>query len=299
MKIAKKRQHQTLPERFFTIVIYSVLGILSLSCLMPFVHLIALSFSGSTPVKQGIVTLWPIEFTTDAYRYALDHPSFLRAFGISIARTVVGVIFSLFMLVITAYPLSKPNEVCPPNRIFKVMMIIAMLAGGSLIPMYLVMSMIHLTNTFWALIIPGCLSLWNCFMVMNFFRGIPNEIEEAAIVDGANSLQILVRIYIPLSVPIIASMTLFIGVAHWNDWFSGMLYIARSQDYPLQTYLRQVITTPDFSSLTIDELQKYAQITAKNNQAAQIIIATLPIMCIYPFLQRYFVTGLTFGSVKG
>lgn len=300
----KKRKHhshvRTTPaEKFFTVVIYGVLGILGLSCILPFIHLIALSFSGSTPVKQGIVTLYPIEFTTDAYKYALDHPTFMRALGISVLRTVVGVTLSLMMLVITAYPLSKSNEACPLNPVFKVMMIIAMLTGGGLIPMYLVMSWIGLTNTFWALVIPGCLSLWNCFMVMNFFRGVPSEIEEAAIVDGANSFQVMTRVYIPLSVPVIASMALFTGVGHWNDWFSGMLYIARSQDYPLQTYLRQVITTPNFSTLTVEEMQKYAQITAKNNQAAQIVIATLPIMCVYPFLQKYFMTGLTLGGVKG
>ncbi len=286
-------------EKFFTGLIYTVLAILGLSCILPFIHLIALSFSGSTPVKQGVVTLYPIGFNVDAYKYALDHPSFMRALGISVLRTIVGVSISLAMLVVTAYPLSKSNEACPLNPVFKVMMIIAMLTGGGLIPMYLVMSWIGLTNTFWALVIPGCLSLWNCFMVMNFFRGVPAEIEEAAIVDGANSFQVMTRVYIPLSVPVIASMALFTGVGHWNDWFSGMLYIARSQDYPLQTYLRQVITTPDFSTLTVEEMQKYAQITAKNNQAAQIVIATFPIMCVYPFLQKYFMTGLTLGGVKG
>lgn len=301
---AKQVQHyfhtRTSPtEKFFTALIYTILAILGLSCILPFIHLIALSFSGSTPVKQGIVTLYPLEFTTDAYRYALDHPSFMRAFFISVARTVVGVSIALIMLIMTAYPLSKSNEACPLNPLFKVMMIVAMLTGGGLIPMYLVMGWLKLTNTFWALVVPGCLSLWNCFMVMNFFRGIPKELEEAAIVDGANSFQVMTKIYIPLSVPVIASMALFTGVGHWNDWFSGMLYIARSQDYPLQTYLRQVITAPDFSTLTVAEMQKYAQITAKNNQAAQIVIATFPIMCIYPFLQKYFMTGLTLGGVKG
>ena len=296
-----RRSHmRTTPaEKFFTGLIYTVLAILGLSCILPFIHLIALSFSGSTPVKQGIVTLYPIEFNVDAYKYALDHPSFMRALGISVLRTIVGVSISLAMLIITAYPLSKSNEACPLNPVFKVMMIVAMLTGGGLIPMYLVMSWIGLTNTFWALVIPGCLSLWNCFMVMNFFRGVPAEIEEAAIVDGANSFQVMTRVYIPLSVPVIATMALFTGVVHRNDWFSGMLYIARSQDYPLQTYLRQVITTPDFSTLTVEEMQKYAQITAKNNQAAQIVIATFPIMCVYPFLQKYFMTGLTLGGVKG
>ena len=286
-------------EKTFTILIYGILGFLGLMCLLPFVHLIALSFSGSAPVKAGKVTLWPLEANIDAYKYALDHPAFLRAFGISVLRVLVGMSISLFMLMITAYPLSKSSEASPLNPLFKTLMIIAMLTGGGLIPMYLVMSWLHLTNTFWALVIPGSLSLWNTFMVMNFFRAIPAELEEAAVMDGATSAQILVRIYIPLSVPVIATMALFVGVGHWNDWFSGMLYMARTQDYPLQTYLRQVITTPDFSTLTLEEMQKYAQITSKNNQAAQIIIATFPIMCVYPFLQKYFMTGLTLGSVKG
>ena len=295
-----KHRIRTSPvEKLFTVLIYGILGFLGIMCLLPFVHLIALSFSGSNPVKAGKVMLWPLEPNVDAYKYALDHPAFLRAFGISVLRVLVGTSIALFMLMITAYPLSKSSEASPLNPLFKTLMIIAMLTGGGLIPMYLVMSWLKLTNTFWALVIPGSLSLWNTFMVMNFFRAIPTELEEAAVMDGATSAQILLRIYIPLSVPVIATMALFVGVGHWNDWFSGMLYLARTQDYPLQTYLRQVITTPDFSTLTVEEMQKYAQITAKNNQAAQIIIATFPIMCVYPFLQKYFMTGLTLGSVKG
>ena len=296
---ARRRIRTSPAEKSFTFLIYGILGFLGLMCLLPFVHLIALSFSGSDPVKAGKVTLWPLQANIDAYKYALDHPAFLRAFFISVRRVLVGMAISLFMLLITAYPLSKSSEASPLNPLFKTLMIIAMLTGGGLIPMYLVMSWLHLTNTFWALVVPGSLSLWNTFMVMNFFRAIPGELEEAAVMDGATSLQILSRVYIPLSVPVIATMALFVGVGHWNDWFSGMLYMARTQDYPLQTYLRQVITTPDFSTLTVEEMQKYAQITSKNNQAAQIIIATFPIMCVYPFLQKYFMTGLTLGSVKG
>lgn len=295
----KPAMRSSLAEKIFTGLIYGVLGVLGASCILPFIHLLALSFSGSAVVNRGIVTLFPLEFTTDAYRYALDHPTFVRAFGISVLRTVVGTLISLTMLVFTAYPLSKSNEACPLNPLFKTLMIVAMLTGGGLIPMYLVMSWIGLTNTFGALVIPGCLSLWNCFMVMNFFRGIPTEIEEAAIVDGANSFKVMALIYLPLSVPVLASMATFVGVGLWNEWFNGMLYVARSENYPLQTYLRQVITTPDFTTLTVDEIQKYAQITAKNNQAAQIVISTVPIMLIYPFLQKYFMTGLTLGGVKG
>lgn len=281
------------------IIIYVILAILGMSCILPFIHLAALSLSSSAAVSSGKVMLLPIEFNTDAYRFAMEHPTFMRAFVISVLRTVSGVLLSLTMLVITAYPLSKSYEACPPARIFKAMMIIVMLTGGGLIPTYMVMNWIGLINTFWVLIIPGCLSLWNCFMVMNFFRSIPKELEEAAVVDGANSLEIMVKIYLPLSVPVIATMAVFVGVGHWNDWFSGMIYIAKSENYPLQTYLQQVITVPNFTKMTVEQMQKYAQINAKNNQAAQILIATVPILLIYPFLQRYFVTGLTLGSVKG
>ncbi|HHY83464.1 MAG TPA: carbohydrate ABC transporter permease [Clostridiales bacterium] len=299
VKAKKRRIGRSFAESIVDVIIYSVLAILGISCVLPFIHLIAISLSGAVAVGSGKVTLWPMDFSIDAYRFAIEHPSFLRAFSISVARTVVGILISLTMLVITAYPLSKSYEACPPARIFKGMMIIAMLISGGLVPMYLVMSWIRLTNTFWALVIPGSLSLWNCFMVMNYFRSIPSELEEAAVVDGANSFQILVRVYLPLSVPIIATMAVFVGVGHWNDWFSGMLYIARSQNYPLQTYLQQVITIPDFSKLTLEEMKKYAEVNNKNNQAAQILIATIPILLIYPFLQRYFMTGLTLGGVKG
>ncbi|HHU78062.1 MAG: carbohydrate ABC transporter permease [Caldicoprobacterales bacterium] len=298
-KTKRNRMKSSFSEKSVDIIIYTILGVLGVSCILPFIHLAALSLSTSTAVSSGSVTLIPIGWNLDPYKYAMEHPAFLRALSISVVRTVAGVLISLTMLILTAYPLSKSHEVVPLAPVFKGMMIVAMLTSGGLIPMYLVMSWIKLTNTFWALVLPGCLSLWNCFMVMNFFRTIPSELEEAAVVDGANSFQILVRIYLPLSVPIIATMAVFVGVGHWNDWFSGMLYIARSQNYPLQTYLQQVITIPNFSNLTVDEMEKYARINNKNNQAAQILIATVPILLIYPFLQRYFMTGLTLGGVKG
>ena len=198
-KKTKEIMKSSFSEKSVDIIIYTILGVWS------FMHT-AFYPSGSTILisiycsQLGECYPYSNRLEPDPYKYAMEHPAFLRALSISVVRTVAGVLISLTMLILTAYPLSKSHEVVPLAPVFKGMMIVAMLTSGGLIPMYRVMSWIKLTNTFWALVLPGCLSLWNCFMVMNFFRTIPSELEEAAVVDGANSFQILVRIYLPLSV---------------------------------------------------------------------------------------------------
>ncbi|MEG1887402.1 MAG: carbohydrate ABC transporter permease [Oscillospiraceae bacterium] len=276
-----------------------ILIILALLCLIPFIHMLSVSLSSPAAATAGEVSLWPIGFSTAAYKYALDGIDFLRSFWNSIIRVVLGVALNLILIVITAYPLSKSKSQIPGRSVLSWFFIITMLIGGGMIPMYLVVVETHIINTIWALILPGAVTAFNLTVVLNFFRGIPKGLEESALIDGASHLRILISIYIPLSVPILATMIVFFTVGHWNEWFSGMIYLNTKAQYPLMTYLQSVITTPDYSTLNTAQLEELSKVCGKTYQAAQILIATVPILIIYPICQKHFVKGMTLGSMKG
>ena len=273
-------------EKAFDVFNYVILAILALLCVVPFIHLLALSFSSAAAANAGKVGLWPVQPTLASYQYAFQTPNFVRAFGITVLRVVLGVSLNLILLVLTAYPLSKRNDELP------------MFIGGGLIPTYLVVSATHLNNTIFALIIPGAVSVYNVMILLNFFRQTPKELEESARMDGASQIICLVKIYLPLAVPCLATLFVFCTVGHWNEWFSGMIYMSSVRNYPLMTYLQKVISQTN--SLTDpSQIELMAKISSKTFQAAQIIIATLPILVVYPFMQRYFVQGMTLGAMKG
>lgn len=286
-------------EKIFTVLNYIVLTFLVIICVIPFIHLIALSFSSSAAATSGTVGLIPKDFTIAAYKLAIEGKSFITAFMVSVKRVFLAVIINLIIMILTAYPLSKSDKVLPGRKFFSGYLIATMLISGGMIPLFMVVRSLKLANTIWALILPGAMSVWNTFMMMNFFRRLPKELEESAVIDGASQIQVLSRIVMPLSLPIIATMTLFVAVGHWNEWFSALIYMDSIKDYPLQTYLQMIITTPDYSQLDTLQLEEAAKVSNKNFQAAQILIATVPILVVYPFCQKYFVTGLTIGSVKG
>ena len=285
-------------EKVFNIANYIVLAFLAGICLLPFVHLLAVSFSSSAAATSGRVGLWPIEFTLAAYKQAIKGTAFIRSLGISVMRVVLGVTVNLVLMILTAYPLSKSNRELPGRTVFAWFFIITMLISGGLIPTYLVVINTGLKDSIWALIIPGAVSAYNVTVTLNFFRTIPKALEECALIDGASQLQILLRVYIPLSVPVIATMLVFCTVGHWNEWFSGMIYMSNQSRYPLMTYLRTIITQPDYSSLDTLQLEELAKVSSKTYQAAQILISTAPILAIYPLCQRHFVKGMILGSVK-
>lgn len=284
----------------FDVILAVGLGIVCVTCVLPFVHLLAVSFSSSSAVAAGRVGFLPVEFTTASYEYVISGGRFLRAMAISLERVFWGTLLNLLLMVLTAYPLSKPELV--GRKFFVVFFVITMLIGGGMIPTYLLVSNLGLKDTIWSLILPGALPVYNMIILMNFIRGLPHELEEAASIDGANAFQTLWMIIFPLLGPSLATVGLFSMVNHWNDWFNGLIYMSEPLNYPLQTYLQTLLV--DFEQLlqsgSSGDIQAIlSKMSARTGRAAQLFLGALPIMMVYPFLQKHFTKGLTIGSVKG
>lgn len=271
----------------------------ALACLLPIVHVAAVSLSSSAMAGAGFVGLVPRQFTTAAYRFALSRPQFLRSLIVSVERVALGGFVNMLLTLLTAYPLSKSVRVFRFRTWYAWFYVATMFVSGGLIPTYMVIKSARLFDTVWALVLPGALPVFNTILLLNFFRQLPREMEEAALVDGASHWTVLWRIYVPLSLPALATLVLFALVGHWNAWFDGLLYMNRPENYPLSSYLQTVVVRRDVTSLTLSDFKEIALISDRTFKAAQIFVGMLPILLVYPFLQRYFVTGLTLGSVKG
>lgn len=278
---------------------YLLLALAAVTCLLPLINVLAVSFSSSNAAAAGYVKLWPVEFTTASYRYALTKPQFLQALAISVKRVALGYVVNLLVIILTAYPLSKEKSSFHARGWYAWIFIVTMMFSGGLVPTYMTISRLGIMDTIWALVLPGALPVFNMVLMMNFFRSIPHEIEEAAFIDGASHWRTLVTIYLPLSLPSIATISLFVLVNHWNSWFDGIIYMNHTYNYPLQSYLRTIIVNPDMQTMTGSEELLMRDISERTFKAAQIFLAALPILCVYPFLQRFFMSGLTMGSVKG
>ncbi len=283
----------------FLIIDYIILLALGLTCLLPLIHILAMSFSSSGAVTRGEVGLLPVEFTLQSYKYVLDKSEFWMAAGVSVLRVALGVTVNMVLTILAAYPLSKENWEFHGRTVYTWFFIITMLFSGGLIPTYLVVYNAKLINSIWALILPGAVPVYNVILMMNFFRSTPRSLEEAARIDGAGRFKVLLNIYIPLAKPSLATVLLFSFVGHWNDWFSGLLYMQRTEKYPLQSYLRTVIIQQSLiSQNNAVDLQELANISDRTKNAAQIFIAMIPILLVYPMLQKHFTKGLIMGSVK-
>ncbi len=274
------------------------MALLALICLLPFVHVVAISFSDAASANANLVKFWPMGFNTASYEMVFSNSTFLNSFRISVVRTALGTLLNLAMVILAAYPLSKEESELKGRNTFIWFFVIPMLINGGLIPTFLLIKSLGLMDTLWVLIIPGCVPSFYVIMMMNFFRGISKSIYEAAVIDGANEWKILVLIMLPLSLASIATITLFAMVGHWNEWFGGMIYMNSMAKWPLQTLLRQMLRSVDATMFTSADLMKMKQLSSRSFQAAQIIFATVPILLAYPFLQRYFISGLTIGAVK-
>lgn len=291
----------SLGRRLFHAFNYTVLILTSLICVLPFVNLLAVSFSGSAAVSAGSVVFWPIDFNTKAYEFALEGGEFYRSLWISVQRVVLGTLVNLILIVFAAYPLSKTKEKVAGRGIYMGFFVVTMLFNGGLIPSYLIVVKAGLIDSIWSLILPGALPVFSMIIMMNFIRGLPEEIEESATIDGAGPLQILFRIMLPLLKPALATVGLFSIVGHWNSWFDGIIYMNDPSNYPLQSYLQTLLIS--FEQIMLRSGNDYTQLLAMMNvrtgRAAQLFLGALPILAIYPFLQKYFTTGLVLGSVKG
>ena len=281
---------------------YVFLGLLSLSCLLPLINLFAISFSARSMVDANAVSFWPKGFNTAAYEYILSNKQYFQSFGITIGRVVLGWAINLALTVLVAYPLSKDDpRMFRCRKYYTWFFLVTMVFNGGLIPTYLVVSKMQMINSFWALILPEAVPMFCVLITMNFFRGLPKAIEEAALVDGAGWFVTMFKIYLPLSKPSLATVSLFVIVNHWNAWFVGRIYMNLPEKYPLMTYLQSVVLKFDVTKITSEQLMmnpSLMEVTGRGIKGALILLCTVPILMIYPFLQKYFVSGVVMGSVK-
>jgi putative aldouronate transport system permease protein len=294
-----RRIRESWQRKTFNIVNILILTALTLLCVFPMLNAVALSFSEKYYVSAGLVTFWPKGFNLSSYIYLFQRQAFWQAFMISIIRAITGTALNLSMILLTAYPLSKESSRLRFRTVYAWFFFITLLINGGIIPNYLLITKLGLRNTMLALILPGALPVFNLVLMINFFRQIPRELEEASLIDGAGYFYTLIKIYIPCSMAAIATISLFSMVGHWNAWFDGLIYMTSANMKPLQTYLRMVVIQLDMSKMTMNDVEILRVLSDRGLRSAQIIIAILPILAVYPFLQRYFVKGIVLGSVKG
>ncbi|SDX57905.1 carbohydrate ABC transporter permease [Paenibacillus sp. CF384] len=288
----------TTGRKLFQAANYTFLIGLSILCILPLLHVFAISLSDKTAAAAGDVVLWPVDFTLQSYEYVLHKPEFSRSFFVTLERVALGTLVNMFLTILLAYPLSKEVRTFKYRTVYAWFFVLTILFSGGLIPSYIVVSKTHLMDTIWALIIPGAVPVFNVILLLNFFRGLPKELEEAAFVDGARAWTVLWRVFVPLSMPALATIVLFTIVHHWNSWFDGLIFMHRPENYPLQSYLHTVVIKIDLAMQSAKDLDSLAQVSDRTSKAAQIFMGALPILLIYPFLQRFFVKGIVLGSVK-
>lgn len=289
-------------QKVFNVINTILLLGVALTCMLPFIYLLASSLSTNEQNVAGNVFLLPKDFTMEAYKYLLKRPEYFTSLWVSVKRVVIGTAFKMVVVTLTAYALSKPSSRFRLRTPFMIFFLIINYFGGGMMSSYMVNKELGLVNNFWVLILPGAVDIWNITMLMNYFRDVPKEIEEAAVIDGCGQFRMLWNIFIPISKPGLATIVLFSMVGHWNSWFDGILYMNSTDNYPLQSYLYTVISGTNLSntgSLTMEQLEALKQLGNINLESAQIFLGALPIMLVYPFVQKYFVKGIKVGSVKG
>ena len=293
--------YRSTSQRVFNIFNHILLIVVCLSCILPFIHLLAVSFSSNVAVQTGRVTFWPVDFNIDAYVFTFADGRFMAAAWVSVQRVVLGLLTNLLLITLTAYPLSHDKTKLFGRNIYMAFFVFTMIFGGGMIPLFIVVSSLGLLNNIWALILPGALPVFSMIIMMNFIRGLPIELQESAMIDGAGSITIMFRIMLPLLKPCLATLALFSIVGHWNDWFGGLIYMQDPANYPLQTYLQFLLLRMEQIIMMAggDMVALLARLNAQTGRAAQLFMGMIPVLVVYPFLQKYFTTGLVLGSVKG
>lgn len=298
--IRKKKKKLPWNDRVFGFCNGTVMILLAATFVLPFIVVFSTSLiSESELMRRGAFVLFPEEPSLLTYKVLLGQGSFIwRGYFISVMRLVVGTFLNLVFTGTMAYGLSKKN--LPGRNFLTTVVFITMIFSGGLIPNYLLYQALGITNTFWVMILPGLISPWWMFIMRNFFMQIPDSLDEAATIDGATPLQIFIRIIIPLSKPAFATIGMFYAVMHWNAWFDAAVFINNEKLYPIQVIMRNIVIAMSATDINNELLVTVGAKPPSNSlKSAVIIVSTLPILCIYPFLQRYFVKGLIVGSVKG
>jgi putative aldouronate transport system permease protein len=288
-------------DRIMVVSIYVLLILLSFSALYPFWNGLVVSFNEGIDTSKGGVTFWPRAFTLDNYKVVFSDDNLMNAFFISVSRTVIGTVAAVFMTALLAYGLGKSYLM--GRKFFTVFFVFTMYFGGGLVPTFLLINSLGLNNKFLVFIIPGLISVWNMIVFRTFFKSLPAGLEESAQIDGCGNWGTFLKIVLPLSGPIIATLGLFTAVAHWNDWFVPTIYINNENLMPVQTILRRILNSnliQEAGNLSPETLERIAKksLTSKALINATIMVVTLPIMLVYPFVQKYFVKGVLVGSLK-
>ncbi|MEK4357781.1 carbohydrate ABC transporter permease [Paenibacillus sp. FSL M7-1455] len=290
----------------FNLLNYILLTLFGFLMIYPFIYILIYSLNDGKDSMVGALYFFPRKFTLDNYAQVFDNKQIWQAYKITILRTVTGTVLHVLLCTLMAYALSK--KTLPGRTFFTFYIFLPTIFSAGFIPYFITLQKLHLINTFWVYVIPMLFNFMHIVIIRTFLQGIPEEIEESARIDGLNDFQIFMRIIIPLSGPVIATISLFIGVAHWNDWFTGTYYVSDKNLIPVQTLLQQMLTEAEALSSSMQRAAQQGGQTVNVNMAgatpeslrmALLVITVFPILCVYPFLQKYFVKGVMIGSVKG
>ncbi|GCL72484.1 carbohydrate ABC transporter permease [Paenibacillus naphthalenovorans] len=290
-------EDKSLSSRVFNAVNYSLLFIISIAAVIPFVYIVAVSFAAPEEVSKGGLLLFPSEFTLSAYKYIFSTDTMARSIVVSIYVAVFGTFINLLFTSFMAYPLARTT--LRGRRPILLMVLLTMLFSGGMIPTYFVVRSLGMIDTYWSLMIPTAISAFNLIVLKNFFQQIPDGLEDSAKMDGCNDLGILFRIVIPLSMPAMATFGLFYAVGHWNTFFNAVMYINDSEKWPVQIVLRQIVLMSQDRIGDSTAQQDPMDYLPQTVRMASIVVATFPIVMVYPFLQKHFAKGVLLGSVKG
>lgn len=290
-------------DKVMMVIIYIFLALLAFVTFYPFWNGLVISFNSGSDTAMGGVTFWPRDFTLENYGIVFQDNRLLNGFKISVLRTVIGTISSILVTSIFAYGMTKRELI--GRKYYMIMCIVTMYFGGGLIPTFMLVRGLGLMDSFWVFIIPGLVSVWNMIIFRTFFNGLPSGLEESAKIDGCGNWGIFFKIILPLSGPVIATLSLFTAVSHWNEWFLPSIYINNENLLPIQTMLRQILNSnimseqmSNLDSASQAVLSRMQSVTSKSLSMATMMVATLPIIMVYPFVQKHFVKGVLVGSLK-
>lgn len=294
--------NKSMGSKIRNVVIHLIVLLLGLVCLLPLINIVAISFSGSAAVSANMVGLLPVDFTLLAYEEILKDGQFWVSFRTSVIRVVLTLALNLALVIPMAYAMTKNKKEFRGRNIYMNLLIFAMLFNGGMIPTFILMRNLNLLNSIWALIFPAAVPVFSVILMMNFFNGIPKAMEEAAMIDGATPYQILLRIMVPCAKPSIATVALFSIVNSWNDFFNGLIYMQKIEHYPIMTYIQSLSVNIqqliEQGMMNQSTMESVAELSNRNLNAAKIVVAVVPLLIIYPFLQKYLITGMVMGSVK-
>lgn len=288
---------KNLSRRCFVVANHIASILVAVVCLLPIIYVLALSLSSKEYIMAGKVTLWPVGLTMDNYNYVMKDAQFYRSFGVSVMRTLIALVLHMVLTICAAYPLSISKYKFRQRPLYAWFFVFTIIFNGGMIPTYMVVSQTGLLDTIWALVLPNAVPVFNVILLSNYIKTLPDALSESASLDGAGHIRIMCQIVLPLCLPSLATLALFVMVDNWNEWFAGMLYINDAKLFPLQTYLRSLIVEVDMNQLS--DLNSLANLVATvGADTAKIFLAMIPILCVYPFLQKYFVKGIVQGAVK-